>query len=107
MFAMIFNLHQAPLASSFERSLILSFAANGNGISRGAIIGISIGVGVLSLAIILGCITIMGYRRRLAIERSVLQPAPPADVPRLNLGGFNAASQMSPAFPSLMVSVWK
>ena len=107
MLAMIFNLHQAPLASIFERSLILFFAANDDDISRGVVIGISIGVGVVSLAIILGCITIMGYRRRLAIERSALQPALPADVPRLNLGGFNAASQMSPAFPSLMVSVWK
>ena len=79
------------------------------GISRPAVIGISLGAGVVSLAIILGSIIILTYRQRLAMERSAIQPSSAVGFPRLDLGGFNGTSQMSPAFPSLIVSLtsWK
>ena len=73
-------------------------------LSMGAIIGIGVGVLVLALTILLGCL--VAYYVRFA--RRPPQTFLPADS-GLNLkspiGAYNNSSQVSPAFPSLMVTL--
>ena len=74
----------------------------------GAIVGIGVGVLMLALTVLLGCLIIY-YVRFARNPPQTFQPAVPYEAPGLQLkspiGAYNSSSQVSPAFPSLMVTL--